>query len=225
MQSNAFTKTSRSPRFSTDMSFFSKFKSSSSIDYIIVGLGNPGDQYRRTRHNCGFMSIDCIANNIPEEITFKKKFSAYTAECKLGSAKVLLMKPLTFMNNSGEAVSAAKRFYKLPPERVIVISDDASLPLGKIRIRANGSDGGQKGLRSIMLHLSTNNIPRIKVGIANQNIKDYDLASFVLGAFDVNEKEILDKVLPYAADAVKDIVNGMSIDDAMSKFNGVSVNQ
>lgn len=207
------------------MSFFSKFKSTSSIDYIIVGLGNPGDQYRRTRHNCGYMAIDCISDSLAEEVSFKKKFSAYVAECKLGNAKVLLMKPVTFMNNSGEAVSAAKRFYKLPPEKILVISDDASLPLGKIRIRSSGSDGGQKGLRSIMLHLSTNAIPRIKVGIANGDIANYDLASYVLGAFDTDEKALLDKVLPYVADAARDFVNGMTAEETMSKYNGISISQ
>lgn len=206
------------------MSLFSKFKGSSpSVDYIIVGLGNPGDMYRRTRHNCGFRAVDCIVSRLPEAPNFRKKFSALTCECRLGGAKVVLLKPLTFMNGSGEAVSAARRFYKLPPERVLVISDDAALPLGRIRVRTGGSDGGQKGLRSIMLHLGTDAVPRIKIGIARPDMEDYDMASYVLGAFDEEEEKTLEKVLPHVADAVEKLAGGASFETLMSEYNGLQL--
>lgn len=203
------------------MGFFGKFSGASSIDYIVVGLGNPGEQYRRTRHNCGFRTVDHIASQLPQPVNFRKKFSALVCECTLGGAKVLLMKPQTFMNNSGEAVSAARRFYKLPPERVLVISDDASLPIGRIRIRKSGSDGGQKGLRNIILHLSTDAVPRVKIGIACEGMEHYDMASFVLGAFDEAEEKVLEKVLPHAASAVEKIVSGVPFETVMSEYNGL----
>ena len=206
------------------MSFFSKFKGSSpSIEYLVVGLGNPGDMYRRTRHNCGFRAVDFIASRLPEKPNFRKKFSALTCECRLGGAKVALLKPLTFMNGSGEAVSAARRFYKLPPERVLIISDDAALPLGRIRVRTSGSDGGQKGLRSIILHLGTDAVPRIKIGIARPDMENYDMASYVLGAFDPEEEKTLEKALPYVADAVEKLAGGASFEALMSEYNGLQV--
>ena len=205
------------------MSFFSKFKGSPSVDYLIVGLGNPGDMYRRTRHNCGYRAVDFIASRLPETPNFRKKFSALTCECRLGGAKVVLLKPLTFMNGSGEAVSAAKRFYKLPAGRVIVISDDAALPLGRIRVRTSGSDGGQKGLRSIILHLGTDAVPRIKIGIARPDMENYDMASYVLGAFDADEEAKLAKVLPQVAEAVEKLAGGASFETLMSEYNGLQV--
>lgn len=216
-------KTSLSPRFSSDMGFFTKFKGDSSIDLMIVGLGNPGEQYRRTRHNCGFLAIDYIAEKYAAGKPFRKKFSALVCECRIGTAKVLLLKPQTFMNNSGEAVSLAKRFYKLPAENVLVISDDASLPLGRIRLRKSGSDGGQKGLRNIILHLSTDRVPRIKVGIACKDMTNYDLASFVLGAFDPEEMKVLNSILPYVSDAAAKLADGAEFDSVMSEFNGINI--
>ncbi len=205
------------------MGIFSKFKGDSSVDLMIVGLGNPGDQYRRTRHNCGFLAIDRIAEKYAQGKPFRKKFSALICECRIGSAKVLLLKPQTFMNNSGEAVAAAKRFYKLDPESILVISDDAALPLGRIRLRKSGSDGGQKGLRNIILHLSTDRIPRIKVGIACKDMAKYDLASYVLGAFDADEMKILDTVLGHVTDAAEEIAGGTQFDSVMSQFNGINI--
>lgn len=206
------------------MSFFSKFKGGSpSIEYLVVGLGNPGDMYRRTRHNCGYRAVDFIVSRLPEKPNFRKKFSALTCECRLGGAKIALLKPLTFMNGSGEAVSAARRFYKLPPERVLIISDDAALPLGRVRVRTGGSDGGQKGLRSIILHLGTDAVPRIKIGIAKPDMADYDMASYVLGAFDPEEEKKLEKVLPHVADAVEKLASGASFEALMSEYNGLQV--
>lgn len=208
------------------MSFFVRKKAGGflppSIDYIIVGLGNPGVQYERTRHNCGWRAVDYIASQLPDAPSFKKKFSALAAECRFADARVLLLKPLTFMNASGEAVSAARRFYKLPAERVLVISDDAALPLGRIRIRKSGSDGGQKGLRNIILHLSTENIPRIKIGVADGDMSGYDLASFVLGSFDDREEKLFFEVLPSVFGAARDIVNGKAFEAVMSEYNGTN---
>lgn len=205
------------------MSLFGKFKGSPSVDLLVVGLGNPGDMYRRTRHNCGYRAIDHIASLLPEAPNFRKKFSALTCECRIGGAKVVLLKPLTFMNGSGEAVSAAKRFYKLPTERVVIISDDAALPLGKMRVRAGGSDGGQKGLRSIILHLGTDAVPRIKIGIAKPDMENYDMASYVLGAFDADEEKTLEKVLPHVAAAVEKFAGGASLETLMSEYNGLQI--
>lgn len=205
------------------MGVFSKFKGGPSVDLMIVGLGNPGDQYSRTRHNCGFLAIDSIAEKYAEGKPFRKKFSALFCECRIGSAKVVLLKPQTFMNNSGEAVSLAKRFYKLDAESILVISDDASLPLGRMRLRKSGSDGGQKGLRNIMLHLSTDSVPRIKIGIACKDMAKYDLASYVLGAFSPDEMKVLNAILPHVSDAAAKLANGAVFDSVMSEFNGINI--
>ena len=152
------------------------------IEYIICGLGNPGTQYENTRHNAGFMAIDTIAKNKNAEIK-KLKFKSLTGDIMLGGVRCLLMKPTTFMNNSGEAVREALSFYKLPPEKLIVIYDDISMDVGRTRIRRKGSDGGHNGIKSIILCTNSDSFPRIKIGVGAKPHPDYNLADWVLSPF------------------------------------------
>ena len=144
--------------------FFDKNRGAGA-EWLVVGLGNPGEKYENTRHNVGFLTVDELAERARVPVQ-KLKHRALTNTLEVGSVKVLLMKPVTYMNLSGEAVGEAARFYKLPPERVLVITDDVSLPVGKLRIRKGGSAGGHNGLKSIIQHLGTDQFPRIKVGWA-----------------------------------------------------------
>lgn len=162
--------------------------SKGNIEYIVVGLGNPGKDYERTRHNAGFMAIDYISGRCDARID-RAKFSALVGEASIAEKRVLLMKPQTFMNSSGEAVSAAAKFYKIAPENIIVISDDISLDVGRVRVRRSGSHGGQNGLRSIEQHLGSREYQRIKIGIGAKPHPDYDLASWVLSSFDSKDME------------------------------------
>ncbi len=192
-------------------------EASSKIEFIVVGLGNPGPKYDRTRHNAGYMVIDKIGmkNGFKND---KAKFNALVAEGNIGGHRVLFMKPTTFMNNSGEAVGEAARFYKIPAENVVVISDDISLPVGKIRIRRKGSHGGHNGLKSIEAHLSSNLYPRIKIGVGEKPHPDYDLADWVLGKFPDSDKENFNKAADNAAEALGYLLDG-KFDEAMCKFN------
>lgn len=200
------------------MGIFSKFKGDSSVDLMIVGLGNPGDQYRRTRHNCGFLAIDRIAEKYAQGKPFRKKFSALICECRIGSAKVLLLKPQTFMNNSGEAVKQAAAFYKIQPENIIVVFDDTSFPCGKLRIKRKGSDGGHNGIKSIIYLLNSDNFPRVKLGVGAKPHPDYDLADWVLSSFKKPELDALREAAEKACEAVELMVQGET-DRAMSSFN------
>ena len=157
---------------------------------MVVGLGNPGKDYERTRHNAGFMAIDYISGRSNSRVD-RAKFSALVGEATIAGKRVLLMKPQTFMNSSGEAVSAAAKFYKIAPENIIVISDDISLDVGRVRVRRKGSHGGQNGLRSIEQHLGSQDYQRIKIGIGAKPHPDYDLASWVLSKFDVKDMEAI----------------------------------
>lgn len=192
-------------------------KSSGGYEYLIVGLGNPGAKYEMTRHNAGFLAVDLFA--IKENLNIKKlKFHSLTADCIINGKKCLVMKPQTFMNNSGEAVGEAARFYKIPPENVIVISDDISLDVGKIRIKRKGSAGGHNGLKSIIAHLGSENFVRIKVGVGKKPSADYDLVDWVLGRFPKELEKNLKSALENAVDALPYIVND-EIDKAMNLFN------
>ena len=161
------------------------------IEYIVVGLGNPGKEYERTRHNAGFMAIDYISGRCGARVD-RAKFSALVGETTIGGKRVLLMKPQTFMNSSGEAVGAAAKFYKIAPENIVVISDDVSLDVGRIRVRRKGSHGGQKGLKSIQEQLGTENYQRIKIGVGAKPHPDYDMAAWVLSNFDAHDMAALD---------------------------------
>ena len=187
------------------------------VSAIIVGLGNPGREYERTRHNAGFISIDYIAERLGARVD-RAKFHALVGEATVGESRVLLMKPTTYMNNSGVAVKEAAAFYKIPPERVIVMHDEISFEPGKIRLRRKGSAGGHNGLKSIIAHLGSEDFPRIKIGVGQKPSPEYDLADWVLGRLPDADRESIDKRLPDIEESVRLILAGR-IDDAMSRFS------
>ena len=176
-------------------------------EFIIVGLGNPGKQYELTRHNAGFLFADLLADKNGVKIN-KIQFKAVTASLTLGGVKCLLMKPQTFMNNSGEAVRQAASFYKIPPERILVVFDDISLPCGRLRIRRKGSDGGHNGIKSIIYHLNSDAFPRVKLGVGEKTHPDYDLADWVLSQFKKDELALLREAAEKACSAAELIVAG-----------------
>ena len=195
-----------------------KKEDSAPITHIVVGLGNPGNEYAYTRHNAGFLAIDHICLNHGGECQ-RAKFKALIGEWKVGGKRVLLMKPQTFMNLSGEAVIEAVNFYKIPPENVIVISDDITLDIGRMRIRRSGSAGGHNGLKNIISHLGTDKFPRIKLG-AGQKPNEYPMVDWVLARIPKTEEENFKKILEYVPKALEKMING-DIDTAMCDFNGV----
>ncbi len=185
--------------------------------YLVVGLGNPGREYEMTRHNIGFETLDYLANE--ENIKINKlKFKAQLGECKIGGEKVLLMKPQTYMNLSGESVRECTNFYKIPPKNVIVICDDVSLSAGKLRIREKGSAGGHNGLKSIIYNLVSEEFIRIRMGVGAPDNENYDLADFVLGRFTKDDIPIMEKAIKNAASAVGDIIR-QGAGYAMNKYN------
>ena len=192
--------------------------SGGNIEYIVVGLGNPGKDYERTRHNAGFMAIDYIAGRCGARID-RAKFSALVGEATLEGKRVLLLKPQTFMNLSGEAVGAAAKFYKIAPENIIVISDDVSLDVGRVRVRRKGSHGGQNGLRNIEAHLGSQNYQRIKIGVGAKPHPDYDLASWVLSGFDANDLKKLGELYPTVYEGLCRMLSG-DTEAAMQICNG-----
>lgn len=200
------------------MSFFSRNKAPSGPpEYIIVGLGNPSRQYELTRHNAGFLFADLLADKNNIKIS-KIQFKSVTAVIDLGGHRCLLMKPQTFMNNSGEAVKQAASFYKIPPEKIIVVFDDISLPCGKLRIRRKGSAGGHNGIKSIIYHLNSDNFPRIKLGVGEKPHPDYELADWVLSNFKKDEIPQLREAAENACSAAELMISG-DIDRAMSSYN------
>ena len=194
-----------------------QFNNNSKYDYIIVGLGNPGARYEMTRHNAGFLAIDLLA--IEEGFDVKRlKHHALVAETTISGKKCLVMKPQTMMNNSGEAVGEASKFYKIPPERIIVLYDDISLDVGKTRIRRKGSAGGHNGIKSIIAHLGSEDFPRVKIGVGKKPNPEYDLVSWVLGRFPKELEGDLKSALENTANAVRLLVND-NIDEAMNRYN------
>ena len=193
------------------------FKSSGGVSWLVVCLGNPGKQYENTRHNIGFMTADELERREGVKVN-KLKYRALTGEMKIGGERVLVMKPQTYMNLSGEAVKLAGAFYKIPPERVIVISDDVSLPLGKLRIRANGSAGGHNGLKNIIQHLGTDAFPRIKVGVGAPNHPEHEMVDWVIGNFTPAEKKVVSEAVGRAADAIACLIE-KGVSEAQNKFN------
>ena len=196
---------------------FGKNKSMGSVEFLVVGLGNPDRKYENTRHNAGWLAIDYIADKLGCDVN-KIKYKSLIGTCSVGDAKVMLMKPTTYMNNSGQAVVEAMNFYKIPPENVIVLLDDISLDVGKMRIRSKGSDGGQKGMRSIIYLSGSDKFPRVKIGIGAKPNPEWELADWVLSKFSNDEFKTLEKIFENTADAVKLIVDG-KIDRAMNLYN------
>lgn len=193
------------------------FKSSGGVQWLVVCLGNPGKQYENTRHNIGFMTADEIERRSGVKIN-KLRYRALTGEVKIGGRRVLVLKPQTYMNLSGEAVKLAGAFYKIPPENVIVISDDVSLPLGKLRIRASGSAGGHNGLKNIIAHLGTDAFPRIKVGVGAPEHPEHEMVDWVIGNFTPQEKKVVAEAVGRAADAVECLIE-KGVSEAQNKFN------
>ncbi len=196
---------------------FFKSKSSGPIDAIIVGLGNPGTKYTTTRHNVGFNAIDHIADKLGVSIS-KLKFEGLFCQAELNGKKVLLLKPQTFMNDSGRSLVQFSKFYKVPAENIIVIFDDVSLDVGKIRIRKKGSAGGHNGIKSIISHLGSDNFPRVKIGVGKKPHPDYDLADWVLSPLPLKDRE----VIADNNDAVYDVIALMlkgEVEAAMGKYN------
>ena len=187
------------------------------VSFIIAGLGNIGKQYERTRHNAGFLAIDYIAEKLGVKID-RVKFHATVAEASINGVRVLLMKPTTLMNNSGVAIGEAASFYKIPPQNVIVLHDEISFDAGVIRIRRKGSAGGHNGLKSIIAHLSSDEFPRIKIGVGKKPSPEYDLVDWVLGKFSDSDLGAISARFSDISDATLAIVGG-KIDEAMNKYS------
>ncbi len=187
------------------------------ITHLLVGLGNPGKQYTLTRHNAGFLCMDtvCERYHCP---TDRSKFNALVGETTIAGTRVLLMRPQTYMNASGEAVAAAARFYKIDPSHIIVCSDDVSLDVGGMRVRGKGSDGGQRGLRSIIDELGTDQFPRIRFGVGKKPHPDYDIKDWVLSTFAPSELEKLRALFPIACEGIERLVKD-DLDGAMQICN------
>lgn len=192
-------------------------ENTSSIEYIIVGLGNPGSQYENTRHNAGFITLDTIAEKNDIKVD-RLKFKSLCGTGKIGGKRVLLMKPSTFMNLSGQAVTEAMAFYKIPPEHTIVIFDDISLEPGKLRIRRKGSDGGHNGIKNIIYLSGSDKFPRIKVGVGAKPNPHWELADWVLSKFTESEMKSLTEAAENATKSVEYMVNEQT-DKAMNLFN------
>lgn len=199
------------------MRYYAFRQKSGAYDYIIAGLGNPGAKYEMTRHNAGFLAIDMLAMKQNKEIK-RLKFHALTCDAEIEGKKCLLMKPQTFMNNSGEAIGEAAKFYKIPPQNIIVFSDDISLDVGKIRIRRKGSAGGHNGLKSIIAHLGSEDFPRVKIGVGKKPNAYMDLADWVLGRFPKELEPQLKEALENADGAISLIVQD-KFDRAMNLYN------
>ena len=193
-------------------------KKNTGVEWLVAGLGNPGEKYAKTRHNMGFLTLDLLAEK--EKIRIDRlKFKAVTAQVTFGGARCLLMKPQTFMNLSGEAVREAAQFYKIPPEKVLVIYDDVSIPVGKIRVRPSGSAGGHNGIKNIIAHLGTDKFPRVKVGVGAPG-QEGDMIDWVIGNPSQAERKVLQDSFERAIGAAECIIrNDGDCQKAMNLFN------
>ena len=189
---------------------------SSAVDWLIVGLGNPGAKYEKTRHNMGFQTVDLLADKTGVQLN-KVKFKAAYNVVNFAGCKCLVMKPQTYMNLSGEAVREAAQFYKIPADRVLVIYDDVSLPVGKLRVRPTGSAGGHNGIKNIIAHLGTQEFPRVKIGVASPGV-DGDMVDHVLGVPSQADRKLLAESFEKAIDAAECIIRS-GCQQAMNKFN------
>lgn len=186
-------------------------------EYLIVGLGNPGLEYAQTRHNAGFMTLDLLAEREHTQIK-RMKFKSLCGDAVIAGKRCLLMKPTTYMNNSGQAVAEAMQFYKLPIDHIIVVYDDISLEPSRLRIRRKGSDGGHNGIKSIIYLTGEDTFPRIKLGVGKKPRPDYNLADWVLSRFTKEELEQLHIAAEHACESIALMVNG-KIDEAMNRYN------
>lgn len=200
-----------------DTFFKRKSNSAGGIEYIIAGLGNPGGKYIKTRHNAGFIAAEHIAAQIGEKFK-NSKFKGLTASGKINGKNVLILKPETYMNESGRSVFEAMSYYKIPPENVIIMFDDITLDVGKIRIRRNGSHGGHNGIKSIINICGSDKFPRVKIGVGDKPSTEWDLAKWVLSSFSDGELIIMNKLSNNIINAVELIVSD-KIEEAMNKFN------
>lgn len=194
------------------------FSKAPACGWLVVGLGNPGQNYARTRHNVGFRAVDALAEKLGVKID-RARFRGLTAQASAGGEKLLLLKPQTFMNNSGLSVMDAARFYKLPPERVLVLSDDISLEVGRLRVRASGSAGGHNGLKSIIGALNSEAFPRVKIGVGAKPCPEYELADWVLSNFTASEEKRLVPALDDAGLAALEVLQN-GVPEAANRFNG-----
>jgi len=205
------------------MDIFNKLKELSKptptgkVEWLIVGLGNPGKQYENTRHNAGFLTIDCLAEKLGVRVD-RLKYKSLSGDAEISGKRCLLLKPTTFMNNSGQAVVEAMNFHKIPIERVLIIYDDISLEPSLIRIRRKGSDGGHNGIKSIVSLTGKDAFPRIKVGVGKKPHPQFDLADWVLSSFKKDEEKPMKEAFENGASAIELIV-AEKTDEAMNKFN------
>lgn len=186
-------------------------------EFIVAGLGNPDRKYTYTRHNSGFLCVDMLSLKHSFSVD-RLKFKSLICDTVIAGHRCIVMKPQTYMNNSGEAIRDCAAFYKIPPEKILIICDDTNLDVGRMRIRRKGSDGGQNGVKNIIYHLNSDKFPRIKIGVGKKPHPDYNLADWVLSEFSKKELETLEPVLKNACDAVELIINGKT-DEAMNLFN------
>lgn len=196
--------------------FFNR-NNSGGVSWILVGLGNPGKQYESTRHNMGWLALDSLMEKENFKLS-KLRFKAWTGILEKNGNKILVMKPQTYMNLSGESVGEAARFYKIPADHVLVISDDVSLPAGKLRIRGGGSAGGHNGLKNIIQHLGTDRFPRIKVGVGSPRPGEQDMVDWVMGKPMGEDRTAVEDALDRAGEAAKTLITE-GIDRAMNRFN------
>ena len=197
---------------------FLKGKASGGPRWIVAFLGNPESKYERTRHNAGFMAAEVLAEKYRIK-TNKLRFHAFTALEDFGGERVYFMRPTTYMNLSGDAVAPAAAFYKIPPERVIVVYDDMALPPGKLRVKRNGSAGGHNGIKSIIAKLGTDQFPRVKIGIGSPPHPDYDVVDWVIGKMSDAEYKTIREAAERALEAVEEIIQ-KGVNAAMNDFNG-----
>lgn len=197
---------------------FFKGKDGGGPRWIVAFLGNPESKYERTRHNAGFMAASVLESKRGIK-TNKLKFHAFTNVAEFGGERVLFMRPQTYMNLSGDAVAPAAAFYKIPAERVIVVFDDMSLPIGKLRVKRNGSAGGHNGIKSIIAKLGTDQFPRVKIGIGAPPHPDYDVIDWVIGKLNDTDYKIINEAAAVALDAVEEIIEN-GVNSAMNKYNG-----
>ena len=186
--------------------------------WLIVGLGNPGNEYAHTRHNCGFRAIDILAEKLGCKID-KLKFQGLYAQTSYNGKKLMLLKPQTFMNLSGRSVLQLSAYFNIPPERIIVMFDDISLAPGRLRVRSDGSAGGHNGIKSIINELGSQDFPRVKIGVGAKPDPDKDLADWVLSGFSANEEKELANALNNAGDAALTIIED-GVQKAANRYNG-----